>query len=598
MELQQRREMQQQQQRESPRSPHMHDGAFHLASAPPDDEQPYAGLAPEDHAHRHHGRGSPTSLRSPSSARSSTSASGPLTPATDPAARADDMGAFKMTGMRHGLPATEDEAGATLWATPMRPSTVSQQPQHEERTPPMHRQRSAPAQTAPVAAAEQRPWAPNSNLMQRALAAGDGNTLESTLVPSHGGTLVANDDSYASRTFDDDDDEGDGTLWNVRPQTTPLMASPREGGGARRDRPALKLTIDQPSADDGGGGGPTSKSPSYTSDSAASETIPATGSTSRRRDKLRRAVAHAVGASSDELPTSTSMAATSSGEPRHTSPRHTSPLSRRKSFKPNESDWAFRPPVEQVYENLEDFFPDHDLDKPIVEAAPTPVHERPAHNTEVALASSMVQREQLAQNALRYKKSIRRVALDRKRTLQHAGDMLSGAAGRIIDRANVALSRRKSTKLWGNRIEEVTPAQAKLMSVSSTSGGVAPDSSPVQADADYFSFKWVKGELIGRGTYGQVFLALNVTTGDMLAVKQVELPKTRSDREDARQQGMVASLKAEIELLKDLDHPKIVQYLGFEESASHLSIFLEYVPGGSVGRIIQKHGKVTSRPSF
>lgn len=72
----------------------------------------------------------------------------------------------------------------------------------------------------------------------------------------------------------------------------------------------------------------------------------------------------------------------------------------------------------------------------------------------------------------------------------------------------------------------------------------------------------MKGELIGRGTYGYVYLALNVTNGDMLAVKQVELPKTRSDKDDARQQGMVASLKAEIELLKDLDHPKIVQYLG------------------------------------
>ena len=55
---------------------------------------------------------------------------------------------------------------------------------------------------------------------------------------------------------------------------------------------------------------------------------------------------------------------------------------------------------------------------------------------------------------------------------------------------------------------------------------------------------------------------MNVTTGDMLAVKQVELPKTRSDKDDLRQQGMVFSLKAEIELLKDLDHAKIVQYLG------------------------------------
>ena len=65
-------------------------------------------------------------------------------------------------------------------------------------------------------------------------------------------------------------------------------------------------------------------------------------------------------------------------------------------------------------------------------------------------------------------------------------------------------------------------------------------------------FKWVKGDLIGKGTYGRVYLALNATTGEMIAVKQVELPTTASDREDVRQKGMVTALKAEISTLKDL----------------------------------------------
>ena len=104
-------------------------------------------------------------------------------------------------------------------------------------------------------------------------------------------------------------------------------------------------------------------------------------------------------------------------------------------------------------------------------------------------------------------------------------------------------------------------------------------------------FKWVKGDLIGKGTYGRVYLALNATTGEMIAVKQVELPRTAHDREDIRQKGMVAALKSEIETLKDLDHPHIVSYLGFEETPEFLSIFLEYVPGGSVGSCLRKHGK-------
>jgi len=53
----------------------------------------------------------------------------------------------------------------------------------------------------------------------------------------------------------------------------------------------------------------------------------------------------------------------------------------------------------------------------------------------------------------------------------------------------------------------------------------------------------------------------------------------------------VQALKDESETLKVLDHPNIVQYLGFEETPANLSIFLEYVPGGSIGSCLLKHGK-------
>jgi mitogen-activated protein kinase kinase kinase ANP1 len=87
-------------------------------------------------------------------------------------------------------------------------------------------------------------------------------------------------------------------------------------------------------------------------------------------------------------------------------------------------------------------------------------------------------------------------------------------------------------------------------------------------------FKWVRGELIGKGTYGRVYLALNATTGEMIAVKQVEIPRTASDKEDSRQVSVVEALKSESETLKDLDHPHIVQYLGFEETPNFLSMLV------------------------
>jgi len=58
----------------------------------------------------------------------------------------------------------------------------------------------------------------------------------------------------------------------------------------------------------------------------------------------------------------------------------------------------------------------------------------------------------------------------------------------------------------------------------------------------------------------------------MFAVKQVELPQTPSDKNDPCQVTGVQALKLESETLKDLDHPNIVQYLGFEETPTHLSM--------------------------
>lgn len=58
----------------------------------------------------------------------------------------------------------------------------------------------------------------------------------------------------------------------------------------------------------------------------------------------------------------------------------------------------------------------------------------------------------------------------------------------------------------------------------------------------------------------------------MIAVKQVEIPRTESDRNDTRQITVVEALKLESETLKDLDHPHVVQYLGFEETPKFLSM--------------------------
>ena len=94
-----------------------------------------------------------------------------------------------------------------------------------------------------------------------------------------------------------------------------------------------------------------------------------------------------------------------------------------------------------------------------------------------------------------------------------------------------------------------------------------------------------------------------------MAVKQVKLP-TGSAPNQERKKSMLSALEREIELLKNLQHENIVQYLctftfTFEPLShgpiltltidssideEYLNIFLEYVPGGSVTALLRNYG--------
>ncbi|KAG6851007.1 hypothetical protein H0H93_004494 [Arthromyces matolae] len=101
--------------------------------------------------------------------------------------------------------------------------------------------------------------------------------------------------------------------------------------------------------------------------------------------------------------------------------------------------------------------------------------------------------------------------------------------------------------------------------------------------------KWIKGALIGAGSFGKVYLGMDASTGLLMAVKQVELP-TGSAPNQERKKSMLSALEREIELLKNLQHVNIVQYLYSSLDDEFLNIFLEYVPGGSVTALLRNYG--------
>ncbi|GAA6064463.1 hypothetical protein JCM10212_002126 [Sporobolomyces blumeae] len=90
-------------------------------------------------------------------------------------------------------------------------------------------------------------------------------------------------------------------------------------------------------------------------------------------------------------------------------------------------------------------------------------------------------------------------------------------------------------------------------------------------------------EKLGQGAFGSVYKALNWSTGETCAVKQIDLshiPKAE-----------LPDIMQEIDLLKNLHHPNIVQYRGYTRTSSSLYIILEYCENGSLSAITKKFGR-------
>jgi serine/threonine protein kinase len=109
--------------------------------------------------------------------------------------------------------------------------------------------------------------------------------------------------------------------------------------------------------------------------------------------------------------------------------------------------------------------------------------------------------------------------------------------------------------------------------------------------------RWKRGELLGTGAFGRVYLGLNEADGTLMAAKQIPLTNYQSGGMDE----ILDSMEREITLMSRLRHENIVQYIGsqrdeYVKANSHqheefLTIFMEYVPGGSITSLLRKFGR-------
>ncbi|KAK6159670.1 hypothetical protein DH2020_003051 [Rehmannia glutinosa] len=95
--------------------------------------------------------------------------------------------------------------------------------------------------------------------------------------------------------------------------------------------------------------------------------------------------------------------------------------------------------------------------------------------------------------------------------------------------------------------------------------------------------EWLKGSVIGSGSFGTVHLAIDTATGSLFVAKS------------ARSEAGIKSLKNEANILESLNSPHIVKCIGKDISfakngATKYSLFFEYMAGGSLSDVLQKFG--------
>ncbi|KAA8524704.1 hypothetical protein F0562_011127 [Nyssa sinensis] len=92
---------------------------------------------------------------------------------------------------------------------------------------------------------------------------------------------------------------------------------------------------------------------------------------------------------------------------------------------------------------------------------------------------------------------------------------------------------------------------------------------------------WIRGHAIGRGSSATVSVATSRCSGDIFAVKSVELSQSEF-------------LQREQKILSSLSCPGIVSYLGYditrENNKLMYNLQMEYVPGGTLTDAIHRHG--------
>ncbi|XP_055848430.1 mitogen-activated protein kinase kinase kinase 4 isoform X2 [Episyrphus balteatus] len=101
----------------------------------------------------------------------------------------------------------------------------------------------------------------------------------------------------------------------------------------------------------------------------------------------------------------------------------------------------------------------------------------------------------------------------------------------------------------------------------------------IQIRARSVNFHWHRGIKIGQGRFGKVYTAVNNSTGELMAMKEIAI-----------QPGETRALKNvadELKILEGITHRHLVRYYGIEVHREELLIFMELCPEGTLESLVE-----------
>lgn len=126
-------------------------------------------------------------------------------------------------------------------------------------------------------------------------------------------------------------------------------------------------------------------------------------------------------------------------------------------------------------------------------------------------------------------------------------------------------------KLIGRVLDDSKPEDRSLVFLASSSSNI--------------SIRWQQGRFIGAGAFGSVYLAVNLDSGALMAVKEIKF------QELSGLPNLYSQIKDELGVMEMLHHPNVVEYYGIEVHRDKVYIFEEYCQGGSLASLLE-HGRI------